>query len=101
MTLARLRKGKLDRITSRGASRIGAGHGPSFVNVQESLIDAILLGQPITIEEGTEISEIGPGAVILVDSSGTVLPVWAGTKITPMVNESEKIVLRAMRGLEN
>ena len=52
-------------------------------------------------EEGTEISEIGPGSAILIDGSGTVLPVWAGAKITPMVNESEKVVLRAIRGLEN
>ncbi|MEC7709036.1 MAG: RsmB/NOP family class I SAM-dependent RNA methyltransferase [Candidatus Thermoplasmatota archaeon] len=101
MTLARLRKGRLDRITSRGASRIGAGKGPSFVNVQGGLIDAILLGQTPTIEEGTEISEIGPGSAILIDGSGTVLPVWAGAKITPMVNESEKAVLRAIRGMEN
>jgi len=101
MALARLRKGKMDRITSRGANRIGQGNGPLFVTVPGKLIDEILIGNPPIVEEDAQMSEIGPGSSILTDSFGTILPVWVGSKITPMISESEKIALRAIRGLDN
>ena len=39
------------------------------------------------------------GSRILVGPDGTCLAVWVGSRITPMVNESEKTVMRAVRGL--
>ena len=39
------------------------------------------------------------GSRVLVDEGGTCLATWFGSKVTPMVNEQEMRVMRAVRGL--
>ncbi len=39
------------------------------------------------------------GGRILVDEVGMCMTAWIGSRVTPMVSEAERRVLRAMRGL--
>ena len=99
MVLARLRKGRLERLTSRGALSLNEGLGPLLRTVHSDLLDRIILDDCPQIDEDSSLSDLGQGSLILVDGKGTILPVWIGSKVTPMVNQYEKIVLRAIRKL--
>tara|TARA_B100000959_G_scaffold287437_1_gene372207 strand:+ start:126 stop:1769 length:1644 start_codon:yes stop_codon:yes gene_type:complete len=96
---ARIRKGELERVVSRAAPLLIDEIDGPFIDVKGSLLDRILLNEEVLPgESGSAFSGIR-GSRVLVDSGGTCLPVWIGGRVTPMVNEAEMRVLRAMRGL--
>tara|TARA_B100000686_G_scaffold207218_1_gene214125 strand:+ start:7305 stop:8951 length:1647 start_codon:yes stop_codon:yes gene_type:complete len=96
---ARIRHGELERVVSRAARKLrGEVSGP-FVEVGRDTLESILLGNepvPESVDEG--LAGVRGGRV-LVDQDGSCLAVWVGARITPMVSESEKTVMRAVRGL--
>ncbi len=96
---ARVRHGELERVVSRAARRLrGEVSGP-FVDVSRGTLDSILVGNepvPESVDEG--LAGVRGGRV-LVDQDGSCLAVWVGARVTPMVSESEKTVMRAVRGL--
>ncbi len=96
---ARLRKGKLDRIVSKAARRLRDEIQGPFLDVEESTIDGILEGkEPLREEFPSPLGEERGGKVI-VGPSGYCLPIWVGNRVTPMVSESERTVMRSVRGL--
>ena len=96
---ARVRKGKLDRVVSRAARRLREEVTGPFVEVEGGVLDSILVGNE------PEPGSIDPkligirGGRVLVDEAGSCLSVWVGARVSPMVSDSEKIVMRAVRGL--
>ena len=96
---ARLRKGKLDRLVSRASHRLRDEISGPFVEVEESVIDEILRGREPRRESIEAFDDKKRGSRILVGRGGYCLAVWVGSRITPMVSESEKTVMRAVRGL--
>jgi hypothetical protein len=96
---ARLRKGKLDRLVSRASHRLRDEISGPFVEVEESVIDEILRGGEPRRESIEVFDDEKRGSRILVGRDGYCLAVWVGSRITPMVSESEKTVMRAVRGL--
>ena len=96
---ARLRKGKLDRLVSRASHRLRDEISGPFVEVEESVIDEILRGGEPRRETIEAFDDEKRGNWILVGRNGYCLAVWVGSRITPMVSESEKTVMRAVRGL--
>jgi hypothetical protein len=96
---ARLRKGKLDRLVSRASHRLRDEISGPFVEVEESVIDEILRGGEPRRESIEAFDDEKRGSRILVGRDGYCLAVWVGSRITPMVSESEKTVMRAVRGL--
>ena len=96
---ARLRKGKLDRLVSRASHRLRDEISGPFVLVEESVIDAILQGTEPHRETIESLRDEVRGSRILVEPSGYCLAVWVGSRITPMVSEAEKTVMRSVRGL--
>ncbi len=50
-------------------------------------------------EHWPEPQDWSEGSSVLVDENGACLPIWFGSKVTPMVNEQEMRVMRAVRGL--
>jgi hypothetical protein len=96
---ARLRKGKLDRLVSRASHRLRDEISGPFVEVEESVIDEILRGGEPRRETIEAFDDDKRGNWILVGRNGYCLAVWVGSRITPMVSESEKTVMRAVRGL--
>ena len=96
---ARLRKGKLDRLVSRASHRLRDEiYGP-FVEVDRGVIDEILKGGEPRRETVEALGDGGRGNKILVGPDGYCLAVWVGSRITPMISESEKTVMREVRGL--
>ena len=96
---ARLRKGDLERVVSKGARGLqGIATGP-FVEVDQASIDSILTGVEPVPEEVSNALVGYRGSKVLFDSSGSCLPVWVGSRVTAMASEAERTVLRAIRGL--
>ena len=99
LIVARLRKGTLDRTVSRAASRLRGEISGPFVNVDEHVIDDILRGkEPLRTDVGS-LQDTDRGSRILVGPSGYCLAVWVGSRVTPMVSQSEITIMRGVRDL--
>ena len=96
---ARLRKGSLDRTVSRAARRLRKEISGPFVDVDEHVIDDILRGKEPLRSDISSLQVSDRGSRILVGPSGYCLAVWVGSRVTPMVSQSEKIVMRGVRDL--
>ena len=96
---ARLRKGELDRIVSKSSFRLRKEISGPFLEVDDELIDEILQGVEPHRDTLESLGDEDRGSRILVAPDGYCLSVWVGSRITPMVSESEKTVMRAVRGL--
>jgi hypothetical protein len=98
---ARLRKGVLDRVVSKASQRLREEVSGPFIDVEGRVIDDILRGLEPHRDTLDGLGDEGRGSRILVDPGGHCLAVWVGSRVTPMVSESEKTVMRAVRGLSN
>ncbi len=96
---ARLRKGRLDRTVSRAARRLRGEISGPFVNVEENVIDDILRGKEPLRTDISSLQDTDRGSRILVGSRGYCLAVWVGNRVTPMVSQSERTVMRGVRDL--
>ena len=96
---ARLRKGRLDRTVSRAARRLREEISGPFVNVDENVIDDILRGKEPLRTDVSSLQDTDRGSRILVGPSGYPLAVWVGSRVTPMVSQSEITVMRGVRDL--
>ena len=96
---ARLRKGRLDRTVSRAARRLREEISGPFVNVDETVIDDILRGKEPLRTDISSLQDTDRGSRILVGSRGYCLAVWVGNRVTPMVSQSERTVMRGVRDL--
>tara|TARA_Y100001934_G_scaffold199461_1_gene235106 strand:- start:5849 stop:6712 length:864 start_codon:yes stop_codon:yes gene_type:complete len=96
---ARLRKGDLDRVVSKAAHRLRSEVSGPYLDVEGRVIDDILLGAEPHRDVLEGLSDEERGSRILVDPDGNCLAVWVGSRVTPMVSETEKTVMRAVRGL--
>ena len=96
---ARLRKGNLDRIVSKASRRLHEEVSGPFLDVEGTVIDDILRGLEPHRNTLEELGDEERGSRILVGPDGYCLAVWVGSRVTPMVSESEKTVMRAVRGL--
>ena len=96
---ARLRKGNLDRVVSKASHRLRQEVSGPFLDVEGTVIDDILRGSEPHRDTLEELGDEERGSRILVGPDGHCLAVWVGSRVTPMVSESEKTVMRAVRGL--
>ena len=96
---ARLRKGRLDRTVSRAARRRREEISGPFVNVDEHVINDILRGKEPLRTDVSSLQDTDRGSRILVGPSGYPLAVWVGSRVTPMVSQSEITVMRGVRDL--
>tara|TARA_B100000941_G_scaffold4049_1_gene2603 strand:+ start:368 stop:2008 length:1641 start_codon:yes stop_codon:yes gene_type:complete len=99
LIVARLRKGSLDRTVSRAARSLRGEISGPFVNVEELVIDEILRGKEPLRTEIKSLVNTDRGSRILVGPSGYCMAVWVGSRVTPMVSQSERFVMRSVRGL--
>ena len=96
---ARLRKGRLDRTVSRAARRLREEISGPFVDVDEHVINDILRGKEPLRTDVSSLQDTDRGSRILVGPSGYPLAVWVGSRVTPMVSQSEITVMRGVRDL--
>ena len=96
--IARVRKGKPERISGRAARELSSLMSKGITEVTEDTIDSILHSQLLELEE-TGISENIRGGHILMSKTEAV-PVWVGGKVTIMLNEREISIKKKQRNLE-
>jgi len=99
LIVAKIRKGKLERITSKGVRPLKKHISKSLIFVDDNVINSILLGEEpeyaSVIKNGDELR----GSFVLVDNSDFQLTVWIGKKITAMISPEEKILLKKIRNI--
>ena len=96
----KLEKNKIERIVGRAAPKIieDINLGKSKVNSQ--VIDELLSGkEPPAYEISLELDEIRGGHILFEENQETCLPVWIGGRVSLMISEQERRVLRAQRKL--
>ncbi|MDP6563146.1 MAG: hypothetical protein QF377_05205, partial [Candidatus Thalassarchaeum sp.] len=99
LVAARIRQGELSRIVSRAATSLLPEIQGGFTEISDEGFDSILLGKepaPADIDEA--LGGLRGGRILVVEG-GVCMTAWIGARITPMVSEAERRVLRAMRGL--
>ncbi len=97
----KLRNGEIDRIIGKAAEQIIPSLKSGYVNSKSELIDRLLSGEQPLPTEIYEMDESHRGSLILIDKKhNSCIPVWIGARVSLMINESERIVMRAKRGLK-
>jgi 16S rRNA C967 or C1407 C5-methylase (RsmB/RsmF family) len=96
----KLQDGKLERIVGKAAPRMikNIKHGKSIVSSQ--VIDELLSGlEPPAYEINLELNKIRGGHILVEENEDICLPVWIGGRVSLMISEQERRILRAKRKL--
>ena len=101
LSTIKLRNGEIDRIVGRAATQIIPEIQEGYMEVSGEIIDRLLIGDQIFPREiEIELDSFRGGLILIDDRNDACIPVWIGKKVSLMINESEQIILRAIRGLE-
>ena len=96
----KLRNGEIDRIIGRSSQQIIPEIKSGHVKTNGKLIDRLLIGELLLPDEIADNLDGFSGSLILIDDrNNTSIPVWIGDRVSLMVNEPERVILRAIRGL--
>ena len=97
---AKLQGGKLERIAGKAAPRMiqNIKHGKSIVSSE--VIEKLLTGlEPPAYEISLELNKIRGGHILVEENEDICLPVWIGGRVSLMISEQERRILRAKRKL--
>jgi hypothetical protein len=96
----KLQDEKLERIVGKAAPKMidNIKHGKSVVNSE--VINKLLNGiEPPAYEISLELNKIRGGHILIEENEKTCLPVWIGGRVSLMISEQERRILRAKRNL--
>ena len=96
----KLEKNQIERIVGRAAPKIihDINLGKSEVNTQ--VINELLSGkEPPAYEISLELDQIRGGHILFEENHDICLPVWIGGRVSLMISEQERRILRAQRDL--
>ena len=96
----KLQGGKLERIAGKAAPRMiqNIKHGKSVVSSE--VIEKLLTGlEPPAYEISLELNKIRGGHILVEENEDICLPVWIGGRVSLMISEQERRILRAKRKL--
>ena len=97
---AKLQGGKIERIAGKAAPRLiqNIKHGKSIVSSE--VIEKLLTGlEPPAYEISLELNKIRGGHILVEENEDICLPVWIGGRVSLMISEQERRILRAKRKL--
>ena len=97
---AKLQGGKIERIAGKAAPRMiqNIKHGKSVVSSE--VIEKLLTGlEPPAYEISLELNKIRGGHILVEENGDICLPVWIGGRVSLMISEQERRILRAKRKL--
>ena len=100
MISLKLQGEKIERVVAKAVPKIAhrIKYGKSTVNSE--VIDNLLTGnEPPAYEISLELNEIRGGHILLEGDGECSVPVWIGGRVSLMITEQEKRILRAKRGL--
>ena len=96
----KLEKNKLERIYGRAVRKIVPEIKSGKSEVSSQVINELLIGkEPPAYEISLELDQIRGGHLLIEENQGECLPVWIGGRVSLMISEQERRILRAKRKL--
>lgn len=97
----KLRNNKIDRIIGRSSREIISEIDYGHIILDGEKIDKILIKEFLLNEDfDIDITEHKGGLILIDERDGSCIPVWIGKKVSLMINDDEKRILRFMKGLD-
>ena len=97
----KLRNNKIDRIIGRSSREIISEINYGHIILDGEKIDKILIDEFLLNEDfDIDITEHKGGLILIDERDGSCIPVWIGNKVSLMINDDEKRILRFMKGLD-
>ena len=97
----KLRNNKIDRIIGRSSREIISEIDYGHIILDGEKIDKILIKEFLLNEDfDIDITEHKGGLILIDERDGSCIPVWIGNKVSLMINDDEKRILRFMKGLD-
>ena len=101
LSTIKLKNNKIDRIIGKSAQEIIPIIDYGHIILDGKKIDKILIEEFLLNEDfDIDISEHKGGLILIDGRDGTCIPVWIGNKVSLMINDDEKRILRFMKGLD-
>ena len=96
----KLEKNKMERIYGRAVRKIVPEIKSGKSEVSSQVINELLIGkEPPAYEISLELDQIRGGHLLIEENQGECLPVWIGGRVSLMISEQERRILRAKRKL--
>ena len=96
----KLEGSKIERIVGRAARKIISEIQFGKSEVNSHVINELLIGkEPPAYEISLELDQIRGGHLLVEENEGACLPVWIGGRVSLMISEQERRILRAKRKL--
>ena len=100
MLALKLGDGKIERIIGKAVPKVVHDIKSGKSEVSSQVINDLLTGkEPPAYEISLELNKIRGGHILIEENQNTCLPVWIGGRVSPMISEQEKRILRAKREL--
>ena len=100
MISLKLQGGEIERVVAKAVPKIVHRIKYGKSTVSSEVIDNLLTGnEPPAYEISLELNEIRGGHILLERDGGCSVPVWIGGRVSLMITEQEKRILRAKRNL--
>jgi hypothetical protein len=97
----KLRNNKIDRIIGRSSREIISEIDYGHIILDGEKIDKILIKEFLLNEDfDIDITEHKGGLILIDERDGSCIPVWIGNKVSLMINDDEKRILRFMKDLD-
>jgi len=101
LSTIKLRNNKIDRIIGKSAHEIIPKIDYGHIILDGKKIDKILIEEFLLNEDfDIDINEHKGGMILIDERDGVCIPVWIGNKVSLMINDDEKRILRFMKGLD-
>jgi len=101
LSTIKLKNNKIDRIIGKSAQEIIPIIDYGHIILDGKKIDKILIEEFLLNEDfDIDISEHKGGLILIDERDGSCIPVWIGNKVSLMINDDEKRILRFMKGLD-
>ncbi|MDB3855102.1 RsmB/NOP family class I SAM-dependent RNA methyltransferase [Euryarchaeota archaeon] len=96
----KLEKNKMERVYGRAVRKIVPEIKSGKSEVSSQVINELLIGkEPPAYEISLELDQIRGGHLLIEENQGECLPVWIGGRVSLMISEQERRILRAKRKL--
>ena len=100
MISLKLQGEEIERVVAKAVPKIAHRIKYRKSTVNSEVIDNLLTGnEPPAYEISLELNEIRGGHILLEGDGKCSVPVWIGGRVSLMITEQEKRILRAKRGL--
>jgi hypothetical protein len=97
----KLRNNRIDRIIGRSSQEIISEIDYGHMTIDGEKVDKILNEEYLFNEDfDIDITEYKGGLILIDERDGVCIPVWIGNRVSLMINDDEKRILRFMKDLD-